>query len=124
VTFFHNAADAAKSLGGTVLGAFHTLSDAWNGIPQGVRDLIVKGVVADRTIKFLFGFSPIGAALSGIESAIAKGLGNAVGTGLAHAGLGKLFVQPVFVRNMVPGGRGGAAGGGARAWGGARGGGG
>ena len=103
VDAFTGIAAGARQAFGIVSGIAKGVMDAWGSIPPELRDLIVKGVVADRTMKFLFGFSPIGSIVSGLEGALAK----AVGTGMASAGLGKLFVQPVFVTNMGAGGMGG-----------------
>lgn len=122
VAFFRNAVDAGKAAVGVIGQVAGTLGHAWDSIPPELRDFLVKGAIADRTVKFLFGFSPVGALFSGIESALSK----AVGTGIVSAGLGKLFVQPVFVTNQgfgqignLLGGAGGAAEGGAAAAGGA-----
>lgn len=100
VAFFKNAVAAGKQLAGIGGDVIHGLVGAWNSVPPELRDFLVKGLVADRTIKFLFGFSPLGSLVTGIENA----LGKAVGAGLVQAGLGKLFVQPVFVTNPGFGG--------------------
>lgn len=66
VAFFHNLVqfgkDAAKTIGGfaSAVGTF------WNAIPPPVRDLLTKGLIADRTVKFLFGFSPVSAVAGGL----------------------------------------------------------
>jgi len=70
VTFFKNAADAAKMAAGVVGGLVGTIGDFWNTIPAGFRDLLVKGIVADRTVKFLFGFSPVETALKGLTGGL------------------------------------------------------
>jgi hypothetical protein len=114
VGLFHQAADAvrgvAQGVGAVipVIGGFAgSVMNAWNTIPAELRDWIIKGVVADRTIKFLIGFSPIGA----IGSALTSGLKTALSSAFAGTVLSKAFVQPVFVTNwaMMGGGLAGAA---------------
>jgi len=84
----------------------------WNAIPGPLRDMIATGFVADRAIKFMFGFSPVGLAAS---------LGKDVIAGLIKGTLGQFLergspANPMFVVSEgglgggVPGG--GAAGGG------------
>lgn len=124
LTFFDNAAGAVETLvdaasripsGLGIMDMIKGAIGAWDSMPSELRDLLVKGVVADRSIKFLFGFSPIGAIGSGIGSAVASAVGRglsatvgkAVGSSIVSAGLGKAFVQPVYVTNMGPGGMGG-----------------
>jgi len=71
-----------------------------------VRDLLVKGVVADRTIKFLFGFDPAKLVLGGIGDALKGTLGGFLQKGGSPA-------NPLFVVDISggAGGVGGAAGG-------------
>ena len=102
VTFFRNAADAGRTAVGIIGQVASTLGNAWNSIPGPLREFLVKGLIADRTIKFLFGFSPVAALVSGLEGALSK----SVASGIVGAGLGKLFVQPVFVTNPGFGGGG------------------
>lgn len=59
VSFFKGAAETAGRAAQTIGQVFGTLKSAWESIPPAFRDLLVKGIVADRTVKFLFGFSPI-----------------------------------------------------------------
>lgn len=120
---FETAQKAAEAIGGFI----DTASKAWDSIPPDVRDMLIKGVVADRTINFLFGFSPIekgaevvvgalGTIVGNLSADLIKTGANAVKDGLISAGIGKAFVQPVFVTNMGVGGLGGAgAAGGAAA---------
>ena len=112
VDFFQAAANGVKNaagfISGTIMPVVKGIWDAWNGLPPELRDLIVKGVVADRATKFLFGFSPIGSIVSGITGA----LGKSMASSLVSAGIGKAFVQPVFVTNPGFGGGGGGLPGG------------
>lgn len=113
--FFRNGIKVAEGLAsfvtGTLIPSAKSVADvfvnAWNAIPAPLRDMIVKGAIADRTVKFLFGFSPIHTILDIGGSLLAKGLS----AGLSGL-IGKNIVQPVFVTNQVPGGGGlpGAAG--------------
>lgn len=110
-TFFGNAADMAGKIAGTAIDVFGGIKAGWDSLPDGLKDLIVKGLVADRTVKFLFGFSPAALAVKLGEEAVeglAKAGTRSLVTALAGAGVGKLFVQPVFVTN--PGFGGGGAG--------------
>lgn len=68
VSFFHNAIAVAKTVGGALADVGSAAAGFWNSLPPAFRDLLVKGIVADRTFKFLFGFDPIkaGASLLGI----------------------------------------------------------
>lgn len=125
VSFFNtliaDSRTAAGFLTGTVIPDMQSLASAaigfWNSIPPDFRDILVKGLVADRAIKFLLGFDPLelglkigGSFLTSIAGGLAKSLGLGVTQSLASAGIGKAFVQPVFVTN--PGfGVGGGGGG-------------
>ncbi len=66
VTFFKNALQAAKDAGKVIGGLVGTISSFWNSIPPELRDLMTKGLIADRTVKFLFGFSPLGSVAGGL----------------------------------------------------------
>jgi hypothetical protein len=102
VGFFKDGAKFAQDMGQVVehdvIPVFKGIVGAWNSVPKELRDLIITGFVANKTVKFLFGFSPI----SFVAGALEKGL-----SGL----IGKHIVQPVFVTNpgALPG-VGGAAG--------------
>jgi hypothetical protein len=80
------------------------LTAGWNAIPAPLRDMMAQGVIADRTIKFLFGFSPIHTIVDLAESGLKSVLGGLIGKGI---------VQPVFVTNQIglPGALPGAAAG-------------
>ena len=97
--FVHGAVGAIKDFAGVVGGIVGKIGDFWGAIPSDVRDLLLKGFAADRTIKWLFGFDPAGAAIGALKNALTTGLATGFGKSLATAGLGKLFVQPVFVTN-------------------------
>jgi hypothetical protein len=117
--FFSDGLKVAEGLGRFVTGQLipdvqgvaGVLSSAWGRIPKPFQDMIVKGVIADRTMKFLFDISPIHATVDVATEAIKgalEGVGSQVGKTFIAAGIGKAFVQPVFVTN--PGFGGGAAG--------------
>lgn len=134
ISFFKHAVEFIRKVPAffrdDILPVIEKIKAGWDKLPQGVKDFLIKGLVADRVIKFAFGFSPIGAAAGGlldIGQVISQGVGSALGNvlsgtvqeGLTKVGLGRLFIQPVFVTNPgfgaggMPGGiPGGKAGGG------------
>ena len=109
--FFKNAVEGGKKFASGAAQVIGGIQSVWNSIPEPVRDLLVKGLIADRTVKFLFGFSITG-LVGSITTGVAGGVAKAVAGSLVGAGLGKAFVQPVFVTNkgFGVGGPGGAAG--------------
>jgi hypothetical protein len=110
--FFTGALDTAKQFGGfitgTVVPAISSIAGAaagiWGSIPGPMKDLLVKGFVADRTMKFFFGMSPIHAVVSLAGGAIAKGLGGIFGGFLGRGSP----VNPMFTKEVGLGGVGGA----------------
>lgn len=100
VAFFRNAATEGKKLVGIARDVIGSLSSAWNAVPPELRDFIVKGVVADRTIKFLFGFDPI--------AALGKGLFGGIGGQFFARGSSP--ANPMYVAGAGIGGVGGGAG--------------
>jgi hypothetical protein len=117
VQFFKDAGTFAGNAARTIGSVAGSINSFWNSIPPGLRDLLIKGIVADRTVKFFFGISPIKLVASLAQDALG-GVVKALGNTLVQQGLGKAFVQPVFVTNMGIGGLGGGAGGAAAAGGG------
>lgn len=105
------AVQGAIALAGQIGNAFGAvvkgLSTAWNAIPGPLRDLLVKGFIANRTIKFLFGFDPAKMAVGAIGSVITKGLGGLLSRGGSPA-------APMYTKEVGVGGAGGTgvAGGG------------
>jgi hypothetical protein len=101
--FFKDGLKVAEGLAAFVTGTLipdlqavgSALIAGWNMIPAPLRDMITQGVIADRTVKFLFGFSPIHTIVDLGQTALEKALGGIIGKGI---------VQPVFVTNQVPGG--------------------
>jgi hypothetical protein len=84
----------------TVKSLFDTANAFWNGLPSGLRDLLVKGFVADRVIKFLFGFS-----VEDIVGNVAKGMLSSMGSMLAQTVLGRGSpANPMFVVDESGGG--------------------
>jgi hypothetical protein len=100
VAFFKNAVETGRAFAKVAGDVVSGLATAWNAIPPPLRDFIVKGVVADRTIKFLFGFDPVAALGKGILGALG---GTFLGRGSP--------TNPMFVVPVGPGGLGGALGG-------------
>lgn len=115
VSFFKQAVEVGRGFAsfvtGTLVPAFQSIAGGvlglWNQIPGPVKDLLVKGYVTNRVVKFLFGVDVVGDIGKALGGAISGAVGKSVGTALVGAGLGKLFVQPVFVTNMGVGGLGG-----------------
>jgi hypothetical protein len=112
-TFFRNGVNTAKAIGGAVVGIVGGIAKIWDGIPEPLKDLLIKGFVAEKTANFLFGFSP---------AKLAVGLvGGALG-GIGKGIFGSLFARgsspanPMWVAT-VGGGLGGVPGGGAGAGG-------
>lgn len=81
----------------------------WNAIPGPLRDILLKGFVADRAIKFAFGFSITGLATDAIKDAIGGGLSRVFGRGSSPAT--PMYVKPVGV-GLGGGGGAGVPGGG------------
>ena len=98
ITYGRQAADVISH---QVIPTFQGIYGAWLHVPKELRDLIVTGLVANKTIKFLFGFSPL-QLLGGIGKMIFQ-RGNTPAT--------PLFVADVTggLGGRVPGG--GAGGG-------------
>lgn len=96
--------DLASLLTGTVIPTLSNLgtgaANLWNSIPGPLRDLLVKGFVADRTIKFLFGFS--------MTDVLKGGLKGLLGGGLFQRGSSP--ATPMYVKPVGVGLGGGAAG--------------
>ena len=103
--FFRDAATFAGKAAEGAIGIFSGLKAGWDSIPGPMKDLLIKGFVADRTIKFFFGMSPIHAVVSLAEGAISKGLGSILGGFLGRGS----SVNPMFTKEI---GLGGGAGGG------------
>lgn len=104
------AEEAAGFIGGTVIPTISNLASSaksfWDSIPGPLRDLLVKGIVADRAIKFLFGVSVTGVVGGAIKDAIGTVFGRFLGRGSSPA-------NPMYVAGVGGGigGAGSAAGG-------------
>jgi hypothetical protein len=90
VAFFKGAADAARTAAGVIGDVAGAVSGFWNKIPPGFRDLLLKGFVADRTVKFLFGFDPIKAVLGGAGGLFSRGSSPANPLYVTGTGIGGL----------------------------------
>jgi hypothetical protein len=101
------ARDFAGYIGQTVIpvvsGLASTAKQFWDAIPGPLRDLMVKGFVANQTIKFLFGFDVAGVAKNFIGDAIGVVARNIFGRGASPA-------MPLYVSGAIGGGGAGAAG--------------
>jgi len=96
VSFTRSAIGVAKSAVGTITTVFGAISKGWGMIPKPLRDLLLTGFIANKTVKFLFGFSAVD---------LVKGLAGLAG------GLGKMIFQrgnspltPLFVADVTGGG--------------------
>jgi hypothetical protein len=118
-TLIADSRTAAGFITGTVIPDLQSLAGAatgfWNQIPPQLRDILVKGFVADRAMKFLFGFDPVTAIGSTIGKQLLSTLGGGIagifGKVAATVAGSKAIPQDVFVVNMIPGGLAGAAAG-------------
>ncbi len=106
IQFFKDAVQFGRNAAGVIGGLASAAIGFWNSIPAGLRDMLVKGIVADRTVNFLFGISPIKVVASLAESALG-GIGKTLGGSITQTLLGG--VQKVFVVNPGFGGGGGGA---------------
>ena len=117
VGFFKSLADfaqnAADVVAHQVIPTIGGIYGAWMKIPADLRNFFIRGLIADRTIKFLFGVSPIKLVASLAE--------NTIGTLFTRLAANKLVPQvvelaptvtpiPVFVTNPGFGGVGGPGG--------------
>jgi hypothetical protein len=109
VNFVKGAEGAAESAATAIGAVVGGVQAAWNMIPPELRGLLLGAIAGDRVVHFLFGFSPIGSLFGGIEKIIGSAVAGGVAKGAISAGLGKLFVQPVFVTNPGFGNLAGAA---------------
>lgn len=108
---FNQGLAAAKQFGAfmanEVLPNLGNLASAavgfWNSIPGPLRDILVKGFVAERAIKFAFGFSITDLATGAIKDAMGGLLGRVFQRGSSPA-------NPMYVTGSGLGGAGGAAG--------------
>lgn len=103
--------DLAGFIGGTVLPTISNLAGAassfWSVLPGPLKDLLVAGVVADRTIKYLFGFSVTGVAGDIVGGVVKDGIGAVLGKlGLTR---GSSPANPMYVSGGIGGGGGGGA---------------
>jgi hypothetical protein len=103
--------DLADFLANRVLPSVRDLAQGaqafWSALPGPLQDLLVTGIAADRTIKYLFGFSITGVAGDIVGAAVKDGLGGILGKlGLTR---GSSPANPLYVSGGIGGG-GGAAG--------------
>jgi hypothetical protein len=132
LSFFDQLIEGGKEIGrfvgGSVIPTLKGLGGAavtfWNAIPGPLRDLLVKGFVADRTVKFLFGFSLadvgknlLGGVLGGLGERlfqrgsspanalyvkdVAGGLGGGPGGALGGSGFASKLVTAVSLVSIV-----------------------
>lgn len=97
--------DLAAFLGNRVVPAVSDLAGAattfWSSLPGPLQDLLVTGLVADRTIKYLFGFSVTGVAGDIVGGLVKDGLGAILGKlGLSR---GSSPANPIYVSGGIGG---------------------
>lgn len=74
----------------------------WSALPGPLQDLLVTGIAADRTIKYLFGFSVTGVAGDLVGGLVKDGLGAIMGKlGLSR---GSSPANPIYVSGGIGGG--------------------
>ena len=101
--FVAGAVNLGKSAVGVIGNVIGAVGKLWSFIPGPLQELLIKGFAADRTIKFLFGFSPIKFAADTLAGLVGKIAGNKLVPQLVQAA-GPI---PVFVTNPgfgLPGG--------------------
>lgn len=107
--------DLAGFLANRVVPAVRDLAGGakqfWDSLPGPLQDLLVTGIVADRTIKYLFGFSVTGVATDVLGGIIKEGVGGIAGKlGFTR---GSSPANPLYVTGTGLGGGGGMGGPGA-----------
>lgn len=116
IRFFQSALKAGQAFAGfvtgtvlpTLMGLGRAAETFWSAIPAPLRDMLLKGFVADRAIHFLFGFSPGKIMLDFAGGALANGLKGLVGSLFQRGGTP---ATPLFVADVTGGlGGGGLAG--------------
>jgi len=65
---------AADVISHQVIPTFQGIYGAWLRVPKELRDLIVTGLVANKTVKFMFGFSPFSLVTGGLGKLLSGGL--------------------------------------------------
>jgi hypothetical protein len=108
VGFFKQGVQFARDFAGfikdSVLPTIQSLAGGakqlWDSIPDPLKDLLVKGFVADRTVKFLFGFSLADVGKDVVGGIIRGIAGNFISRGSSPA-------NPMFVQGTGIGGTGG-----------------
>jgi polyhydroxyalkanoate synthesis regulator phasin len=115
--------DLAGFLSNRVVPAVRDLASGakafWDSLPGPLQDLLVTGVVADRTIKYLFGFSVTGVATDVLGGVIKEGIGG-IASKLGFT-RGSSPMNPLYVTGTGFGGGGGGMGPGGAAGGGMKG---
>jgi len=113
VAFFHNLVAAGRTAIGVLMSVGSALGTAWSAIPAPLREFLTKGLIADRTIKFLFGLSPveiIGKSLFGgiASNFFARGSSpanpifvSAIGGGVGAAGGGGSLLPALFAGGLI-----------------------
>lgn len=121
VKFFHDAAEFGGQLAQGAKAAFGAIKTGWDLIPGPLKTLLIGGFAAGKVTKWLFGVDITASIEKALAGAVAGAIGKSVGSAVVAAGIGKAFVQPVFVTNPGFGGLGNIAGAGGAAVAGAEG---
>lgn len=112
IAFVQGAIDLGKTAVGVIGNVIGGLGTLWSAVPGPLQDLLIKGFAADRTIKFLFGFSPAKLVVEPIANVIGNFIGKLIGGRALPQNIFATQPIPVFVVNQIggiPGAVGGAA---------------
>ena len=103
ITFGRQLAGTLKDVAGQALELGKAAMRFWDGLPDGFKDLIIKGIVAQKTVKFMFGIDLAGLVTDAAGGAI-KGLAASIFQ------RGGTPATPLFVADIAGGGAAAATG--------------
>lgn len=81
----------AGQIGDAFIAVASGVSRVWGAIPDPMKDLLIKGLIANKAIKMTLGVDILGGATKGITGAIGSALGGLLGRGSSPANA--LWVQ-------------------------------
>lgn len=95
----------ANTVAPALMGLGQQAQSFWNALPGPLQTLLITGIAADRTVKYLFGFSILGVAEEAVKGIVKGGIGSVLGHFFER---GSSPANPLYVTGM--GGLGGGAG--------------